>query len=111
MMRCRQSSPSVSATGPGCRMNGDLISCNTPLRTTGTSTRPIRAATYCGWSFSSHELPMNKIGWSTVIFAPMRLPDAARDALNVALGVDGDPLSDGEPDRPGTSEGLSGGQP
>jgi hypothetical protein len=40
-------------------MNGDLISCNTPLRTTVTSTRPIRAATCCGWSFSSHELPMN----------------------------------------------------
>jgi len=50
--RCRASSPSVSAAGPGCRMIGDLISCNSPSRTAGTpssrlGTPPDRAGSAC----------------------------------------------------------------
>jgi hypothetical protein len=30
MIACNAASPSVSAAGPGCRINGDLISCSAP---------------------------------------------------------------------------------
>src|ERR1700712_4720140 len=48
------SSPSVSAAGPGCRINGDLISTMRLLRTAGISFQPGRCLILSGTTFLPH---------------------------------------------------------
>ena len=65
--RCKASSPSNSAAGPGCRMIGDLISCSWPLRTAGIACQPGRAATRSGRNFLPHHEPRIRSGWRRTI--------------------------------------------
>lgn len=48
------SRPSVSATGPGCRMSGDLISTIRPSSTAGIDNQPGRDAMRDGTIFFPH---------------------------------------------------------
>jgi hypothetical protein len=49
--------PSVSAAGPGCRINGDLISYNAPYFTAGMSSKPGLWASFSGRNFLPHHEP------------------------------------------------------
>src|SRR5262245_59250046 len=62
MIACNASSPSVSAAGPGCRIKGDLTSCNCASRTAGITFHPARAATFSARNFLPHHEPMMRSG-------------------------------------------------
>src|SRR5690348_9266768 len=51
IIACNAVRPSVSAAGPGCRINGDLISCSAPCFTAGMRSKPGLLASFSGRNF------------------------------------------------------------
>src|SRR5262249_18065483 len=58
MIACSAARPLVSAAGPGCRINGDLISCIAPYFTAGMRSKPGLLASFSGRNFLPHHEPI-----------------------------------------------------